>query len=391
MQQLPAQWVRFLRSEGSHLTSLVLSRNALLSSPPLELTQSLTSLDLSHNTLTQLPSTLGLLLRLQQLVLDSNKLTALPDVCTQLTALTLISVRDNQLGMLPAGLGCLSLLRQLKVGKVSDNQLQCLPSSTSLLASLQLLDLAGNQLTGLPPGLGCMEQMRSLDVSRNHLSALPISIGGMHRCLSSLRLEHNQLSVLPRELALLTTLSHLTLHGNPLVHPPRQVAAEGALAVRVYLSSHASALPACPPNHLPMPNTATAQGSHALQPNSPLLTQRHSDPPAPLDLATPTAGSLPTPMLHASLTPDHTPDHTIHADQECGDCARGAPGSRAPMGRAAGGAQGSVEQCRQLTLDLEEQGELLLRVQLEREAFEQRCAHLAAELDKVTKQVWAEC
>ncbi|GFH08265.1 hypothetical protein HaLaN_03200 [Haematococcus lacustris] len=25
-----------------------------------------------------------------------------------------MSVRDNQLGMLPAGLGCLSLLRQLK-------------------------------------------------------------------------------------------------------------------------------------------------------------------------------------------------------------------------------------------------------------------------------------
>ncbi|GFH10807.1 uncharacterized protein HaLaN_06190, partial [Haematococcus lacustris] len=83
-----------------------------------------------------------------------------------------------------------------------------------------------------------MEQMRSLDVSRNHLSALPISIGGMHRCLSSLRLEHNQLSVLPRELALLTTLSHLTLHGNPLVHPPRQVAA-GELLLRVQLEREA--------------------------------------------------------------------------------------------------------------------------------------------------------
>ncbi|KAJ9514478.1 hypothetical protein QJQ45_016218 [Haematococcus lacustris] len=97
MQPLPDPPCFNLSYCCNHLTSLVLSRNALLSSPPLELTQSLTSLDLSYNSLTQLPSTLGLLLRLQQLVLDSNKLTALPDVCTQLTALTLISVSRLEL------------------------------------------------------------------------------------------------------------------------------------------------------------------------------------------------------------------------------------------------------------------------------------------------------
>jgi hypothetical protein len=174
-QSLPAQLVRFLRAEGVHLASLVLPSNRLLSVPPLELTPSLTHLDLSDNHLGELPSTVGLLTQLTQLSLDNNRLTALPDALMTVTTLTVLSASKNRLAVLPSGLGELQRLRQLKV---SHNLLQGLPASTSGLTALQKLEASHNEITALPPGLGSLVSLAVVDVSHNQLTALPSSIGG---------------------------------------------------------------------------------------------------------------------------------------------------------------------------------------------------------------------
>jgi hypothetical protein len=65
----------------------------------------------------------------------------------------------------------------------------------------------------------------------------PLLAGKLGQRLAELHLHENHLTVLPRELARLLSLMRLTCAGNPLVHPPLEVAKKGPAAVRAFLSS----------------------------------------------------------------------------------------------------------------------------------------------------------
>lgn len=93
LDQLPQQLIRFLRSEGRNLTTLVLTCNALMAAPPLEYVPSLVTMDLSHNKMSELPPTLGLLTALERISLQNNRLAALPDAITRLTGLQHLDVQ----------------------------------------------------------------------------------------------------------------------------------------------------------------------------------------------------------------------------------------------------------------------------------------------------------
>lgn len=87
---------------------------------------------LTENFLTKLPSSIGQMVKLNNLNVDRNSLESLPAEIGKCVALGVLSLRDNKLKSLPSELGNCT---ELHVLDVSGNQLQYLPYS---LVNLQL-------------------------------------------------------------------------------------------------------------------------------------------------------------------------------------------------------------------------------------------------------------
>lgn len=87
---------------------------------------------LTENFLTRLPSSIGQMLKLNNLNVDRNALESIPIDIGNCIGLGVLSLRDNKLKRLPAEIGNCN---ELHVLDVSGNQLQYLPYS---LVNLQL-------------------------------------------------------------------------------------------------------------------------------------------------------------------------------------------------------------------------------------------------------------
>ena len=115
------------------------------------LSEGATELDLENMGLTELPKSVGKLVRLKVLKLgysfgkdgEKNKITTLPKELRNLTQLQWLYLHDNQLTTLPKELGNLTRLQWLYL---HDNQLTTLPKELGNLTRLQELSLEGNQL-----------------------------------------------------------------------------------------------------------------------------------------------------------------------------------------------------------------------------------------------------
>jgi Leucine-rich repeat (LRR) protein len=84
----------------------------------------LTTLDLSNNSLTQLPDTFKNLTALTTLDLSNNSLTQLPDAFENLTALTTLDLSNNPLTQLPGAFENLTALTTLDLSNNSLTQLR---------------------------------------------------------------------------------------------------------------------------------------------------------------------------------------------------------------------------------------------------------------------------
>ena len=104
----------------------------------------LTHLNLSYNNLTEIPSTICLLLHLQEVLLRDNKLSQLPDEIVLLRKLELLDVSHNLLQSLPKDIGKMGNLKKLNV---SYNLLNAIPSSLGYSPKLKLLLASNNRCT----------------------------------------------------------------------------------------------------------------------------------------------------------------------------------------------------------------------------------------------------
>ena len=163
-------------------------------------------LDLSSNQLTELPKGLGKLTQLEELRLGKNQLTSLKGL-EKLTQLEQLSLGFNQLTEVPKELEKLTQLELLYLG---GNQLTSL-KGLEKLTQLKDLNLEGNKLTNLK-GLEKLTQLTLLSLRENQL----IDVKGLENLtqLEELQLDDNQLTDV-KGLEKLTQLSIVTLEDNP--------------------------------------------------------------------------------------------------------------------------------------------------------------------------------
>uniref|UniRef100_A0A0D3FCB7 F-box domain-containing protein n=1 Tax=Oryza barthii TaxID=65489 RepID=A0A0D3FCB7_9ORYZ len=123
-------------------------------------TNDVMKLDLSKNSIEDLPNELSLCSSLQSLILSNNKIKRWPGtVFSSLASLSLLKLDNNPLAeILATDLEALLLgLKLLRILDLSQNYLTSVPEGIKDLTSLIELDLSDNNITTLPPELGLLE------------------------------------------------------------------------------------------------------------------------------------------------------------------------------------------------------------------------------------------
>ncbi|KAK4295198.1 hypothetical protein Pmani_032225 [Petrolisthes manimaculis] len=128
----------------------------------------ITRLDISNNSLTELPDMIFQLPSLKTLNAAQNKIEKLPNNIGQLLDGTVTLPRRGSKKDL--FLGPLSVLEEVHL---QDNRLNSLPDGLFTLPALQLLDVSNNKLSLLPYKLWTAPKLREVNASLNLLSHLP--------------------------------------------------------------------------------------------------------------------------------------------------------------------------------------------------------------------------
>jgi Leucine-rich repeat (LRR) protein/GTPase SAR1 family protein len=168
------------------------------------------------NQLTMLPATIGALTNLYELKASCNQLQNLPEELSQLVHLQTLTLDNNQLHELPAWLAKLQALWFLDL---HDNQLSNLPLDFAKLVNLRSLHLFNNQLSSLPPDFTKLVNLQTLHLSHNQIGSLPPDFAKLVN-LQRLWLQDNELSCLPPSFVQIVNLRMLFLGNNKLCNLP---------------------------------------------------------------------------------------------------------------------------------------------------------------------------
>ena len=200
------------------ITRIEVTRSNQLSFIPAEIVNivSLTSLDLSHNCIRELPDGMC---NLTGLNLSWNQLRGLPTRIDNLDKLTFLDLSHNRITELPAEIGNLASLKMLNLGY---NQLVELPADISNFTNLTSLDISHNRIIKLSDEIFNFISLTCLDISHNGIRELSDEIFYLNS-LRVLNLEYNQLIELPAEIFSSTNLSYLNLCENKLKTLPASI------------------------------------------------------------------------------------------------------------------------------------------------------------------------
>uniref|UniRef100_A0A2P2K1C7 Plant intracellular Ras-group-related LRR protein 6 n=1 Tax=Rhizophora mucronata TaxID=61149 RepID=A0A2P2K1C7_RHIMU len=192
-------------------------------------------LDLSNNSIQDLPVELSSCISLQTLILSCNKIKDWPGaVLKSLPNLSCLKLDNNPLRQIPSdGFQAVPMLQILDL---SGNP-SSLPKhpAFSCLPHLQELYLSRIQLFEFPSDILSLQQLQILNLSQNSVQSIPEGVKNLS-CLTELNLSDNNISALPPELGLLEpSLQALRLDGNPLRSIRRTILDRGTKAILKYL------------------------------------------------------------------------------------------------------------------------------------------------------------
>ncbi|KAL6564610.1 hypothetical protein OROMI_016060 [Orobanche minor] len=156
-------------------------------------------LDVSHNSVRDVPDDIQYLTKVEKLHLNANCIvddSISWEGISSLRSLTFLSLSQNNITILPSSLGALTSLRQLHV---SNNKLISLPTEIGFLTELHVLNANDNRITAVPPCIGNCKSLTEIDLSSNLLVKLPETFGKLHH-LKALHLHNNGLRTLPPDL-----------------------------------------------------------------------------------------------------------------------------------------------------------------------------------------------
>ncbi|KAG5515071.1 hypothetical protein RHGRI_036193 [Rhododendron griersonianum] len=180
-------------------------------------------LDLSHNSVEDVPAKIGCLSSIQKLLLNANEISDNSiswEGLTSLKSLTNLSLSQNYLHGIAIIKTCVLVLyvkSEIYLILSSLHSLTTLPSSLDALACLTQLDIANNKLTSLPDEIGHLTQLQVLKANNNRICAIPTSIGECTSLVEALHLSNNGLKSLPPTLfKMCIRLSTLDLHGSEI-------------------------------------------------------------------------------------------------------------------------------------------------------------------------------
>ena len=182
---------------------------------------SLRVLDVSKNRLTSLPSELVGCFWLRSIEAQVNRLSSLPAL--HLSHLTALDLSNNRFEELQENAFC--GLQSLSRLELNHNQLTSLPQSLTDLSHIYLLSVHHNQLTELMPfNFDNLQYLRQVNFSHNRISKMR-AWNASSALVDKLDLSHNELCVLPKELAGFGTKMRprfgggrsVLLEGNPLL------------------------------------------------------------------------------------------------------------------------------------------------------------------------------
>uniref|UniRef100_A0A3Q1I1B7 non-specific serine/threonine protein kinase n=1 Tax=Acanthochromis polyacanthus TaxID=80966 RepID=A0A3Q1I1B7_9TELE len=226
--ELPWLELDWFMDVSSSITHLDLSSNSLTALPsvvPWGLIH-LRTLDLSDNLLKELPSACNseevICSRLQHVNLSQNQLNSLPSGLLHLTHIQKLSAAKNQLAVLFDILPITNWigLRKLRELDVSDNCLTSLPTAVMhCLKSLSFLNVSRNKLTSFPDPWAC--PLKQCKASSNVIESLPNTISIFWRThLQEMDFSDNSLTELPSYMFELEALVSLRLCGNHIATLP---------------------------------------------------------------------------------------------------------------------------------------------------------------------------
>jgi Leucine-rich repeat (LRR) protein len=203
----------------------------------------LKELNVSHNQLEQLPSSILQLRALEVLNLEGNRLSNLPDEFAQLTQLKALNLSKNLLATLPPVLSKLPQLAELSIG---GNHIHQLPASIAALSALRILHwyhrptlplpriddklsilpvfdpYQGQPLKQIDDALAKLPNLEYLDLSHHGLAQLPANLHQLKQ-LKVLALAGNGYTTFPDFIGKLHHLQFLQLSANPMEQVPSKI------------------------------------------------------------------------------------------------------------------------------------------------------------------------
>ena len=176
---------------------------------------------LDSNRLTDLPTEIGGLRKLERLQCSKNALISLPSSIGALSSLTLLNCSGNKIMALPTELGQAGSLEEIDA---SDNYLKvgchCRCTSTESGSGDYVVLHASFHLQDLPVSLGKLEKLRSLNLDKNHVTNMPPEILKGCGALQTLSLHSNPINA---EVRSSSCWLHLLVHFQLLGVMPLRV------------------------------------------------------------------------------------------------------------------------------------------------------------------------